>query len=86
MSNTKNQSSFSKIETSASIGWGPFSVSGNYSSSNSQATSNFTKSSTGITVPGSQIIGFVCEVLPLSPNPDPSLNWQSAEVAVPVQG
>jgi hypothetical protein len=86
MSNTKNQSSFSKIETSASIGWGPFSVSGNYSRSDSQSTSNFTKSSTGITVPGAQIIAYVCEVLPLSPNPDPSLNWQSDAVAVPVQG
>jgi hypothetical protein len=84
MSNTKNQSSWSKISTSASIGWGPFSVSGNYSSSNSQSSSKFTQTSTGITVPGTQIIAYVCEVLPLSPNPDPSLNWQSATEAAAV--
>jgi hypothetical protein len=83
MSNTKNQSSFSKISTSASFGWGPFSISGNYSQSNSESSSHFTQSSTGITVPDAQIIAFVCEVLPMSPNPDPSLNWQSESAAVP---
>ncbi len=86
MTNERNQSSWSKIDTQASVGWGPFSISGNYSRSDSQATSNFTKTSTGITVPGAQIIAYVCEVLPLSPDPDPSLNWLSEAVAVPAQG
>jgi hypothetical protein len=83
MTNERNQSSWSKIDTKASVGWGPFSISGNYSRADSQSTSNFTKSSTGITVPGAQIIAYVCEVLPLSPNPDPSLTWQSEKEAVP---
>ncbi len=83
MTNTTNQSSWSKIDTNASVGWGPFSVSGNYSRSDSQSKEGFTKTSTGITVPGAQIIAYVCEVLPLSPNPDPALNWQNVNEAVP---
>lgn len=75
MSNTTNQSSWSSVSTQASFGWGPFSINGNYSHSQSQASSNFTQSASGIKVPGPQIIGYVCEVIPVSPNPDPSLPW-----------
>jgi hypothetical protein len=77
MSNTANSSAWSSIETQASFGWGPFSISGNYSHSDSTAKSNFTKSSSGITVPGPQIIAVICELIPQSPNPDPTLKWPS---------
>lgn len=77
MTNQSNSSQWSSISTSASFGWGPFSISGNYSHSQSSAQSSYTKTDSGISVPGSQIIAFVCEVIPQSPNPDPSLNWGS---------
>jgi hypothetical protein len=75
MSNQKNSSAWSSISTQASFGWGPFSISGNYSKSDSSSQSNFTKTGSGISVPGPQIIAFVCEMIPKSPNPDPSLQW-----------
>lgn len=77
MTNQKNSSSWSSISTSASFGWGPFSISGNYSHSESQAQSHYTHSNSGISVPGPQIIAYVCEVIPQSPNPDSSLPWPS---------
>lgn len=81
MTNAANSSSFSKFSTSASMGWGPFSISGNYSRTDSSASSSYTKTGSGITVPGPQIIAFVCELLPKSPNPDPALKWPAAVAA-----
>jgi hypothetical protein len=75
MTNQTNSSQWSSISTKASFGWGPFSISGNYSHSQSSSKSGFTKTNSGISVPGPQIIALVCEVIPQSPNPDPSLNW-----------
>ncbi|HMF93721.1 MAG TPA: hypothetical protein VKE96_05480 [Vicinamibacterales bacterium] len=75
MSNQKNSSAWSSISTQASFGWGPFSISGNYSHSQSSSQKSYTQSSSGISVPGPQIIAFICETIPKSPNPDPSLNW-----------
>jgi hypothetical protein len=75
MTNAANASQFSSQSESGSIGWGPFSVNGNHSESQSSSSSSFTKTDSGIQVPGPQIIGFVCQMLPLSPNPDPSLAW-----------
>ena len=81
MTNQKNSSSFSSVSTQASFGWGPFSISGNYSHSESSASSSYTHTDSGISVPGAQIIAFVCEVIPQSPNPDASLNWATGEHA-----
>ena len=77
MTNEKNSSSWSSIKTSASFGWGPFSISGNYGRSDSQSKSGYTQSNSGIKVPGPQIIAYICEVIPQSPNPDPKLDWPS---------
>jgi hypothetical protein len=38
---------------------------------------DFVKTAAGIECAGMQIIGFVCELLPKCPNPDPTLNWQA---------
>ena len=75
MTSERNTAAMNSISTSASGGWGPFSVKGHYSHDDSTKTHNFTATNSGITVPGTQIIAFVCEALPLSPNPDPSLKW-----------
>lgn len=59
-----------------SVGWGPFSVSANYSKSESHGEQHGSSSAQGIEVKGMQIIGFNCHVLPKSPNPLESIkNW-----------
>lgn len=77
MTSERNTAAMKSISTSASGGWGPFSLKGHYSHEDSTKTHNYTATNSGVTVPGTQIIAFVCEELPLSPNPDPSLKWLS---------
>ncbi|PZM84288.1 MAG: hypothetical protein DKT66_06540 [Candidatus Melainabacteria bacterium] len=70
-----NKTSMSKLKASASAGWGPFSVKGNYSRSDSSASRDFHETDTGFSFEGPQIIGFMCEILPMSPNPDLEMTW-----------
>lgn len=65
-----------KLETKASIGWGPFSVKGNYTKETQEQDHNLVVSDTGITCSSVVILGFMCDILPKSPNPDPRLRWQ----------
>jgi hypothetical protein len=65
------------IETSASVGWGPFSISGHYSQDEKSAYAKASVSASGMAQPAPQIIGYFCDVLPLCPSPDPSLPWSS---------
>jgi len=74
---TENSSVATQFSSSASVGWGPFSVRGNYSKDTSKKTHDFSRNSAGLVCAGMQIIGFVCETLPKSPNPDADLNWQA---------
>jgi hypothetical protein len=78
MTAQQNESSWSSISASASFGWGPFSIGGNDSHLRTSAESHFTQSSGGISIPGPQIIAFVCDVLPKSPAPDPGLPWPAS--------
>ena len=75
MSTQDNKTALSSINSSMSGGWGPFSVRGNYSSSTASSSSDVTSDATGLSFANSQIIGFIGDVLPMSPNPDPNLNW-----------
>jgi hypothetical protein len=76
MTEEHNKAAASSISTSASGGWGPFRVSGHYSQADQSSEHNAVFSDSGITVPGAQIIGVVCDIIPApSPNPDPDLNW-----------
>jgi len=61
-----NQAS-SQISANASVGWGPFSVSGSYSHGHSERHVKGTANRSGIHVPFVQIIGWVNEILPLCP-------------------
>ncbi|MCR8961648.1 hypothetical protein O0550_00290 [Brevibacillus halotolerans] len=65
-----------KLSVSGSVGFGPFSLRGNYATDDANQTFNFTETGNGIEVSGAQIIGFLGEVLPKSPDPDPDLNWE----------
>jgi hypothetical protein len=63
------------FDASASVGWGPISIGGHYSRDES---SDYVKGSVrrdGISAAPAQIIGWYCDVLPVSPNPDPLMPW-----------
>lgn len=75
MTSEVNRTASSQFSASASVGWGPWSARGNYSRSANSSSHDFVATGSGLTCKGTQIIGFVCEVLPRSPYPDPSLNW-----------
>ncbi len=63
------------LSTSASVGWGPFSIQGHYNQSESSSVSHGSATATTIANADPQILGFFCDVLPLSPSPDPTLPW-----------
>jgi len=77
MTSTENNHVATQFSASASVGWGPFSLRGNYSKSTDQKTHDFVRTNAGIECAGMQIVGFACELLPKSPNPDLTLNWQA---------
>jgi hypothetical protein len=63
----------SHVGGGASVGWGPFRLSGSYSHSDSGNRYDSTADGQSLTVPGMQIIGFVNHMIPQSPNPLPEL-------------
>lgn len=69
-SKEKNRTSYEKLQSSASGGFGPFSAKANYSHEKSRNYHYSKKVENGLEIDGAQIIGFVCEVLPKSPWPD----------------
>lgn len=75
-SNAKIHADFKHNSAKGSVGWGPFSVSANYSHGEENKSFESHSDSQGIKVDGMQIIGFNCHVLPKSPDPLPSItNW-----------
>lgn len=70
MTDTVNTSYRSETRASGSVGWGPFSVRGGYDNVSSGGTHDYTSNDGGIICPGMQVIGFVCDLVPKSPNPD----------------
>jgi hypothetical protein len=67
----------------ASVGWGPFSFGGSYVSSQHSDYHKADISGSTINFADPQIIGFFVEVLPLSPNPAPSLQFASNACPIP---
>jgi len=65
----KYEESKSQTDVGGSVGWGPFSLSGNYSHGEGQTHWESTRDGARITVPGMQIIGFVNELVGKAPNP-----------------
>ncbi|WP_166924281.1 hypothetical protein [Flavobacterium poyangense] len=60
------------MKTSASVGWGPISVSGSYGYGHSEDKFDSNFQNGEITVPGMQIIGWVSKVIPFSPKENSS--------------
>lgn len=70
-----NKSFMETVRGSASVGWGPFSARANYYKRFSKSSHDFVEDSAGLTIAGMQVIGFVCRMVDMCPNPDPNLNW-----------
>ena len=77
LSTEENSHVATQFSASGSVGWGPWSLKGNYSKNTDSKTHDFSQTSAGLECKGMQIIGFVCELLPKSPDTDPTLNWQA---------
>lgn len=77
MSSEENSHVATQLSVSGSVGWGPFSVKGNYSRNTDRKTHDFVKNAAGIECEGMQIIGFVCKYVDRLPNPDTGLNWEA---------
>jgi hypothetical protein len=73
--NTIVQAMNQKISAGASVGIGPFTISGKFNMENHTGSEKGTIATDGIAAPDVQLVAFVCEVLPQSPNPDPALKW-----------
>lgn len=56
-----------------SVGWGPFTLSGNYHHSDSGDSFSSTTTDQALTVPGTCVIGFVNHLIGKAPNPFPEL-------------
>ena len=71
ISNSKFQEAYeashSSLSSGGSFGWGPFSISGHYSREEDNVTKDTYEGHNGLRVKGVQIIGWVNEVIPLSP-------------------
>jgi len=63
----------SKISGGGRVGWGPFSIGGSYSRGKEKR--DFTAHAEGgaVTIPGMQLIGFINNIIPKSPNPNPEI-------------
>ena len=65
----------SQLSVGGKVGWGPFSVRGNYHRETSTQTHDFTRNGNEISSPGMQVIGFICQMLPKAPDPDPAIDF-----------
>ncbi|MGY1684968.1 hypothetical protein ACI8AK_05195 [Geodermatophilus sp. SYSU D00867] len=57
----------SSLGAGASVGWGPFAVSGSYSSKNYRLDASTDRESEGLTTKGIQLVGYVSQIMPASP-------------------
>lgn len=64
-----------QLQTSANVGWGPFTLKGNYSHSSASHDFQSTDTGSGVSCPGMQLIGFVNRLVGTCPNPDPKAKF-----------
>lgn len=70
----------SKISGGGKVGWGPFSVGGSYSREEEKRDFNAHLEGGAIHIPGMQLIGFINNIIPKSPNPNPNIKeWVGGE-------
>lgn len=73
--NWDQHSEYYHKETSAgaSVGWGPFRISGSYNHSTTKQEFQYHADGGTISIPGMQLIGFVNNIIPKSPNLNPDI-------------
>jgi hypothetical protein len=64
-----------QINAGASFGWGPFSIGGHYSKQTERDYIAGSVTDTGFTSPQMQIIGWFCQPLGKTPDPDLGMTW-----------
>ncbi|TFV94868.1 hypothetical protein [Orlajensenia leifsoniae] len=73
----------SSLEAGASVGWGPFAVSGSYGSKKHSLDATTDNESEGLTVEGIQLIGYVSQITPASPKEKSSTYMTTPNPAEP---
>ncbi|SEL89141.1 hypothetical protein SAMN05216359_1228 [Roseateles sp. YR242] len=63
----------SSVSGGGSVGWGPFSIHGNYSHASGSQSYSMDRQGGRIVVPGMQIIAFINHLIPTAPNPLPDI-------------
>lgn len=63
----------SQISAGGRVGWGPFSIGGSYSHGSENYDFKAHSEGGSITIPGMQLIGFINNIIPKSPNPNPEI-------------
>lgn len=66
-------SEMDKAKGGGFVSWGPFNAGGKYETSSIERSMEASSSSQGIKIPGMQLIGFKCHILPKSPDPKPDV-------------
>lgn len=79
MTTEANKKYSSTTEGHGSVGWGPFSLRGNYTQTSSGSTHDYHSDDGSLSSDGMQIIAFVCSVVPMAPSPDTSVMGIYAE-------
>ena len=73
MTSTQNSAFASQTTMAGSVGWGPFSLRGNYSKASASSSHDFKSTTSGLACSGMQVLGFVNAVVPLCPDSDPAV-------------
>jgi hypothetical protein len=71
--NSYGQYAQSKISGGGCVGWGPFHIGGGYSHGSEKRDAGFHTEGGAVTVKGMQLIGFINNLIPKSPNPNPEI-------------
>jgi hypothetical protein len=75
MSEVERHSDYVKksIEAGGFVGYGPFRIGGSYGSGSETNDMQFHQEGASLVIPGIQLIGFVNNLIPQSPNPNPDI-------------
>jgi hypothetical protein len=62
-----------QLKAGGSVGWGPFSLGGSYSHGSVESSSGYHGENGRVEIKGLQLIGFINNLIPKSPNPNPEI-------------
>jgi hypothetical protein len=70
---SQSQYANQQIQGGGAVGWGPFFVGGSYSHGSETRDAHFHNEGGAVVIPGMQLIGFINNIIPRSPNPNPEI-------------